>query len=104
VVSAPAVVQGAATEAITEPAAHVAAPATVDRPAQDRVLAALRACYRSPARDRGKDVEVAFELVDSRIATRVGTRGLDRLPACARRAAALLENRAVVVTITFRPS
>jgi len=81
-----------------------AVPATVAGRDTKRVLDALRACYRSPARDRGDDVEVAFELVDSRITTRVGTRRLERLAGCAQRAAGLLADRAVVVTITFRPS
>ena len=81
-----------------------AVPALVARRHAERVLAALRACYPSPARDRGHDIEVAFERVDTRIATRVGTRGMDKLPACAQKAAGLLEDQAVVVTIAFRPS
>jgi len=92
------------TAEIASPAVRGAVPVTVAGRDTKRVLDALRACYRSPARDRGDDVEVAFELVDSRITTRVGTRRLERLAGCARRAAGLLEDRAVVVTITFRPS
>lgn len=81
-----------------------AVPALVARRTSERVLAALRACYPSRARDRGHDIEVAFDLVDTRIATRVGTKGMDKLPSCAEKAASLLEDQAVVVTITFRPS
>lgn len=86
--------QGAATADLT----------TVAQSDSERVLAALRACYPSPARELGTDVEVAFELLDTRIETRVGTEGLDRLASCAQQAAGLLDEQAVVVTITFRPA
>jgi len=96
--------RGAATASIAALAVRGARPATIVRRDATRVIEALRACYHSPARDRGADVEVAFDLVDTRIATRVGTKGLDRLAGCAQRAAGLFDDRAVVVTITFRPS
>ncbi len=92
------------TSTIARLGARGALPALVARHDTERVLAALRACYPSPARDRGTDIEVAFELVDTRIATRVGTHGIDKLPSCAQKAAGVLEDQAVVVTITFRPS
>ncbi len=100
----PDALQGAAAASIAGLAVRGAVPATIVKHDATRVLDALRACYRSPARDRGADVEVVFDLVDARISTRVGTKGLDRLAACAQRAAGLLDDRAVVVTITFRPS
>jgi len=100
----PTALQGAATASIAELAVRGAVPATIVTRDATRVLAALRACYRSPARDQGGDVEVAFDLVDTRFATRVGAKNLDRLAGCARRAAGLFDERAVVVTITFRPS
>lgn len=96
--------RGAAAASIAGLAVRGAVPATIAKRDATRVLAALRTCYRSPARDRGGDVEVAFELLDTRVATRVGTKNLERLAGCARRAANLFDDRAVVVTITFRPS
>ncbi len=100
----PTEIQGAAAAAIGGLAVRGAVPATVARPDAERVIAALRECHRSPPLDDGTDVEVAFELVDTRISTRVGPEGLDQLPSCAQRAASLLDGRAVVVTITFKPS
>jgi len=97
----------AASAAIAKLALQAAATADLTTIAQsdaERVLAALRACYPAPARDLGTDIEVAFELLETRIETRVGTEGIDRLASCAQQAAGLLADQAVVVTITFRPA
>jgi len=100
----PDAMRGAAAASIAGLAVRGAVPAIIVPRIATRVIEALRACYRSPARDRGTDIEVAFDLVDTRIATRVGAKGIERLTGCAQRAAGLLDDRAVVVTITFRPS
>lgn len=107
-----------AAPAIARLEVHGALPDSSLRIGVERVFPALRACYREAARARAQTppttIRLMFEIGEMRVATRVRATGggpLDRLAACAKRAASQIRTRhapdvgdvSVVVTIAFRP-